>query len=461
MGESRQTCQYSNEENFLNNATWHNLAPFWKRVAHKSLLYAMLSCILAVWIVQGIVLAGWFIPMVGVSLVAFFPFIFIVNIYATAWFVHLSVQCHRSQSSTTSAYVFPYVPWGLIQCWKVNKFLYVCLGELRHCMGFVLYWTRTLTTPRRNKFSSCTTVSYASPESLKQLDVYPALVSKGPSDERHNMRKQRGVPVLVFVPSMSSLHTFTSHRKTYTMLGQHWQKMGCCVVVPSISQYPDARIPESVMDLRKVLNWTGAHSAEYGGDPSRIYLMGFGLSAHLITLTLVQEAAVMSRTLFTSDRDMKYRAALQKLVMYAPQTKIPNLEGVILLSGTSDVIKACRREKELGLEHLSMLRPSLGPTQEQCMLHSPAHLLVESKGIFDATFLPLKFLLIHGGRDAIVPIEQSVVLQSLLREAGVKQVDLLAYRTMGHMEALLCLLLPTRNASHTQLISNALCNFIV
>jgi hypothetical protein len=77
--------------------------------------------------------------------------------------------------------------------------------------------------------------------------------------------------------------------------------------------------------------------------------------------------------------------------------------------------------------------PLLTPRQ----LHSPAHLLYAAKNILDASLLPPKVLLIHGGRDACVDISQS----TLLVGCGVDSVRLRAYRELGHAEAVAAMFL--------------------
>ena len=79
------------------------------------------------------------------------------------------------------------------------------------------------------------------------------------------------------------------------------RKLGYCVVVPDISYYPACQIPQSVVDLRLALSWVGAHIFSYTGHPSRSYVIGMGMSSELVALTLVQEAAVMSRVVRRQD----------------------------------------------------------------------------------------------------------------------------------------------------------------
>ena len=127
------------------------------------------------------------------------------------------------------------------------------------------------------------------------------------------------------------------------------------------------------------------------------------------------------------------------LEIYLPQVRLPQLAGVVLVAGLSGVIKGYRHETEQGIEHLSYLRRWTGPSHAQCLLHSPAHLLMESKHVLDASFLPAKFLLIHGGMDTTIPLYHSALLRTLLNDAGVEDVKMRAYRNLKHFEALACL----------------------
>lgn len=256
--------------------------------------------------------------------------------------------------------------------------------------------------------------------------------------------------MLVFVPTATLPVNIVSHRQTYLQLALRMRDLGFCVVIPEITYYPDDRIRQSVVDLRLALSWVGAHISSYGGDPSRIYVMGFGLSSALITLTLVQEAAVLSQTVVDEESDdeenptrTKTENYLRQLEIYAPQIRLPNLAGVILIAGLSDVVKGYLHEAKLGIEHLSVLRRWAGPKTTQCLLHSPTHILTHTESTFDAAFLPPKFLLIHGGQDTLVPISHSTLLKALLQKAGVPQVELLAYRDLTHLDTLKCLLTPS------------------
>ncbi|KDN50409.1 hypothetical protein K437DRAFT_293616 [Tilletiaria anomala UBC 951] len=137
-----------------------------------------------------------------------------------------------------------------------------------------------------------------------------------------------------------------------------------------------------------------------------------------------------------SEAEAAIGQGLRQVSIYGAHIPVPPVAGVILLAGISDVIKGFRSESERGVEHLSVLRRAMGPGHTSCLLHSPAHLLYAAKHILDIGLLPPKFLLIHGGRDAVVPIEQSTLLKTLLVGVGVEHIKLRAYRELGHVEAL-------------------------
>jgi hypothetical protein len=153
---------------------------------------------------------------------------------------------------------------------------------------------------------------------------------------------------------------------------------------------------------------------------------------------------------------------LRRVEIYEPEIGVPPIAGVIMLSGVYDVIKCFRNESDRGVEHLSVLRRSCGPSHTSCLLHSPAHLLYAAKNIIDTSLLPPRFLLVHGGKDAVVDISQSTLLKTLLSGIGVDDVKLRAYRELGHVEALASLFLGMGKGStrYSKQILNDISDFV-
>lgn len=135
---------------------------------------------------------------------------------------------------------------------------------------------------------------------------------------------------------------------------------------------------------------------------------------------------------------------------------------MILIAGVSDVIKGYRHESERGIETLSSLRRSVGPNHTACLLHSPAHLLYAAKNILDIGLLHPKFLLIHGGKDSVVPIEQSTLMKTLLTGVGLEHVKLRAYRELGHAESIASLFvgMGKRSTRYSRQILNDVKDFV-
>lgn len=59
---------------------------------------------------------------------------------------------------------------------------------------------------------------------------------------------------------------------------------------------------------------------------------------------------------------------LKRVEIYEPTIDIPPVAGIILLAGVFDVIKCFRNESDRGIEHLSVLRRSCGPSHTACLV---------------------------------------------------------------------------------------------
>lgn len=406
----------------------------------------------------------------------------IITMYAIAWSSYLFVAqqdspVYTSLGSSSLLSFVPFLPWTPKRCFKVTlsvcRYIRTCAGFLWLSIDWYFQYRYTcrcrkaglpvlyVLDPNRSE-----SINYSIPFSHKKLDVYPAAIEQ----DKNMCQEIRGSPVVVFVPTAFFPVQLTSHRKAYIQLALNMQQLGYCVVIPDITYYPKDRIRQSVVDLRLALSWVGAHIATYRGDPSRIYLMGTGCSAELITLTLAQEAVVLSRALSdtngSDEGNNRFRKEmempLKRTEIYAPQVRVPAFAGVILIAGLSDLIKGYLHECELGVEHLSFLHRWAGPQSKQYLMHSPTHLLDYSKSIIDPSFLPPRFLLIHGGSDGYVPISQSILLKSLLQDVGVELVDLQAFRDMTHADTLKSLLArSTRVAPHAMTVMTAIYRFIL
>jgi acetyl esterase/lipase len=75
-----------------------------------------------------------------------------------------------------------------------------------------------------------------------------------------------------------------STREDYRFVGQSLARAGFLVIVPDYRKAPQVAFPAFIEDSARAVAWTKLHAAEYGGDPSRIFLMGHSSGAHMAAL---------------------------------------------------------------------------------------------------------------------------------------------------------------------------------
>lgn len=73
-------------------------------------------------------------------------------------------------------------------------------------------------------------------------------------------------------------------RQDYRFVGQSLAKAGYLVIVPDYRKAPQVVFPAFIEDSARAVAWAKQHAAEYGGDPSRIFLMGHSSGAHMAAM---------------------------------------------------------------------------------------------------------------------------------------------------------------------------------
>ncbi|GAA5905564.1 hypothetical protein JCM8208_005772 [Rhodotorula glutinis] len=141
------------------------------------------------------------------------------------------------------------------------------------------------------------------------------------------------------------------------------------------------------------------------------------------------------------------------------------VQGVVLVGGTYDVVKQGRWLEGWGASEVSSLaRFCHDEKQERDILQAcPSHLLYAASPLLArspslstsspsastaapplSSLLPPRFLLIHGGRDPLVPFSQATLLRNLLVGIGVSEARLRLCRDEGGLGSLATLMRPTR-----------------
>ena len=174
---------------------------------------------------------------------------------------------------------------------------------------------------------------------------------------------------------------------------------GCLCVIATYTLYPDATVPLMIDECAAAAAWVHAHAAEFGGDPTRITILGHSAGAHLAMLALLQ----LART-----------AAL------------PPLHAAVFLAGVFNVAEHYAFETRRGVNNLSTMAEAMGGHAQFSAL-SPS-LLVDA--LHARTLPPL--VLMSSVADETVPSSQSQEMAAALDRVGAQCVHV-DYTTLSHL----------------------------
>jgi acetyl esterase/lipase len=99
----------------------------------------------------------------------------------------------------------------------------------------------------------------------QQLDIYRPLAASGPA------------PVVVFLYGGSWRD---GSRAEYRFVGEALASRGVVAVVADYRLYPQVRYPQFLRDAAGAVGWTLREIGRYGGDPTRVYVMGHSAGAY-------------------------------------------------------------------------------------------------------------------------------------------------------------------------------------
>lgn len=103
----------------------------------------------------------------------------------------------------------------------------------------------------------------------ERLDLFPA--------------QQPGSPVLVF---MHGGYWRSLDKADHSFIAPAFVQAGAAVVVPNYGLCPAVSIEQIALQTAQALVWTWRNAAEFGGDPSRIVVVGHSAGGHLATMML-------------------------------------------------------------------------------------------------------------------------------------------------------------------------------
>jgi arylformamidase len=116
-------------------------------------------------------------------------------------------------------------------------------------------------------------ISYGTSQGEK-LDIFRASESQAGN---------AGAPVLVFIHGG---YWRSMDKADHSFLAPAFAQRGACVVIPNYDLCPAVTIPHITLQMVSALAWVYRNIARFGGDPSRITVVGHSAGGHLAAMLL-------------------------------------------------------------------------------------------------------------------------------------------------------------------------------
>ena len=212
-------------------------------------------------------------------------------------------------------------------------------------------------------------VTYCTPDKLPQnMDVYFPDAG-GPW------------PVLVYVHGGAWIR---GDKSEAAMFARSMTDQGYLVVSINYRLYPIGRYPAMIEDVKCAIRSLRAHAGEYNLEPDRIGAVGVSAGGHLVALLGTSEASAGMDVGEYLDQSSRVQAVIAMAPVTDLTRKFPNADIELM------------RQVGFGEDNI-----------------------VQASPITHVTAGDPPFLLIHGDRDEVVPVEQSQLMYERLVEMNV------------------------------------------
>ena len=139
--------------------------------------------------------------------------------------------------------------------------------------------------------TSCTNIMLGGATAIENLDAPRTEVAYGTGPrQRADVYRPLGPdgrPVAGPVPMVVFIHGGSWESGTkglYRWMGQGLAAQGFVAVLPNYGLMPETHFPDFVHDAARAVAYARAHAAEWGGDTTRVYLMGHSAGAQIAAL---------------------------------------------------------------------------------------------------------------------------------------------------------------------------------
>jgi acetyl esterase/lipase len=153
-----------------------------------------------------------------------------------------------------------------------------------------------------------------------------------------------GYPVVVLVHGGAWIMGDNRCCGLFASVGEFLASQGIGAVLPNYRLSPGVKHPAHVRDVARAFAWAKNHISEYGGDPTRMFLVGHSAGGHLVALLGTDESYLKAEG--CSHADVKgvvgvsgvYRIPEGKLelTMDGPPPRAMRLDQIVPLRGNGD-----------------------------------------------------------------------------------------------------------------------------
>ncbi|KAI8837276.1 Alpha/Beta hydrolase protein [Chytriomyces cf. hyalinus JEL632] len=321
------------------------------------------------------------------------------------------------------------------------KVLLINYGLVMHILGLVLgplpialRWclAHLVSTPAKKCEGNCESAKPRAIKDIKfteknpvRLDVYTRCCT--PVDPSSPLK-----PVILFIYGGA---WSTGSKAIYAPLACNLERAGYVVIVPDYTLFPTGMVEDALDDVAAAVLWARKFSAEYGGDPDRIHMMGHSAGGHLVAMALVRAAVNEARRSSIDSIPALPGEMRPPLSCFNPRVAI---KSAILLAGVYDISAHFIFESDRGVEEISAMERCMSQTHECFEARSPGELLrlcrQQSQVVF-SELLPQVWLFLHGDADTTVPPRESEKFHSILEwEFGVSRSKVKLLKGVGHFD---------------------------
>ncbi|KAJ1960476.1 hypothetical protein GGI12_003777 [Dipsacomyces acuminosporus] len=382
------------------------------------------------------------------------------TVYGIVW---LYTWTHDPRARTNLLRVLPLHPRRVYRCSKA-----LWAGMMDGLGGPTIaiifsYLAAKLSRSSRPQDTAVRDIKYG-PQAKHRLDLFVPITTQRQQQQQQQHSQKQGpngqstdeksadaekLPVLIIFPGYR--WSKTKRARLYRPMAQTLCGDGMFVVLPRVGDV-GASLEDILCDFHLTVNWVFENALNFGGDPNRVHLLGYGAGAHLCTMysltvplkTWYAQADRISpeaQLLSSKSSDQCLRRWLKRI------KRIPRpVAGLILVSGVFDIVGQRKYETERCIENLSATSKTFKAQRELEEAWSPTTIvrhLRKRSAYIPAELFARNVLLIHGKRDSTFVLQQSQRFFRELCSIDVPDVNMKIYANLRRVDPSIALLAPS------------------